>query len=133
MPNENEQTSSGVKINRGKLGSISLYEVTEDELDLLERGSPNSTYLNFAIGLFSVGISFFVSIFSTKIDDIKVYVVFWVVALITTIGGVVLFVVWRQANKATESVIQRIKNRLSLPSATTNTAQPITSQDTENG
>jgi len=70
MPNENEQ-STGVKINRGKLGSISLYEVTEDELNILERGSPSSTYLNFSIGLLSIGISFFISIFSTKIDDLK--------------------------------------------------------------
>ncbi len=118
MPNQNEQTSSGVKINRGKLGSISLYEVTEDELNLLERGSPASTYLNFSIGLLSVGISFFLSIFSTKIDDIKIYVVFWVIALVTTIAGIVLFVVWRQANKSTENVIQRIKNRLATSSST---------------
>jgi|SRR3989344_3458678 len=118
MPNENEQTSSGVKINRGKLGSISLYEVTEDELNLLERGSPASTYLNFSIGLLSVGVSFFLSIFSTKIEDLKIYIVFWVIALVTTIAGIVLFVVWRQANKATENVIQRIKNRMATPSST---------------
>ena len=115
MPNENDQILSGVKINRGKLGSISLYEVTENELNLLERGSPASTYLNFSIGLSSVGISFLISIFSTKIENIKIYVVFWVVTLITIIAGVVLFVVWRQANKATENVIQRIKNRMTPP------------------
>lgn len=113
MPNENEQISGGVKINRAKLGSISLYDVTEDELSLLERGSLASTYLNFAIGLLSIGISFFISIFSTKIEDIKVYVVFWVIALVTTIGGIILFVVWRQVNKSAENVIQRIKNRMS--------------------
>ena len=127
MPNENEQTSSGVKINRGKLGSISLYEVTEDELNLLERGSPASTYLNFSIGLLSVGVSFFLSIFSTKIEDLKIYVVFWVIALVTTIAGIVLFVVWRQANKATENVIQRIKNRMATPSSTNSVAS---TQDT---
>src|SRR3989344_4456307 len=125
MPNENEQISSGVKINRAKLGSISLYDVTEDELSLLERGSPASTYLNFAIGLLSIGISFFISIFSTKIEDIKVYVVFWVIALVTTIGGIILFVVWRQANKSAENVIQRIKNRMSPVASSSSAAPPI--------
>ncbi|OGI88017.1 hypothetical protein A2906_02975 [Candidatus Nomurabacteria bacterium RIFCSPLOWO2_01_FULL_37_25] len=129
MPNENEQISSGVKINRAKLGSISLYDVTEDELSLLERGSPASTYLNFAIGLLSIGISFFISIFSTKIEDIKVYVVFWVIALVTTIGGIILFVVWRQANKSAENVIQRIKNRMS-PITPDSNITPIVEQET---
>lgn len=129
MPNENEQ-STGVKINRGKLGSISLYEVTEDEFNTLERGSPSSTYLNFSIALLSIGTSFFISIFSTKIDEIKTYVVFWVVALITTIVGIVLFFVWRQSNKVTENVTQRIKNRLSPPKATT-TVQPTNTQQAE--
>ena len=127
MPNENEQISGGVKINRAKLGSISLYDVTEDELSLLERGSPASTYLNFAIGLLSIGISFFISIFSTKIEDIKVYVVFWVIALVTTLGGIILFVVWRQANKSAENVIQRIRNRMS-PTAPNSSAAPATEQ-----
>lgn len=130
MPNENEQ-STGVKINRGKLGSISLYEVTEDELNILERGSPSSTYLNFSIGLLSIGISFFISIFSTKIDDLKVYAVFWIIALVTTIAGIVLFVVWRQANKATENVIQRIKNRLNSMQSVTTTVQPAPTQQVE--
>jgi len=129
MPNENEQISSGVKINRAKLGSISLYDVTEDELSLLERGSPASTYLNFAIGLLSIGISFFISIFSTKIEDIKVYVVFWIIALVTTIGGIILFVVWRQANKSAENVIQRIKNRMS-PITPDSNITPIVEQET---
>ena len=130
MPNENEQ-STGVKINRGKLGSISLYEVTEDELSLLERGSPASTYLNFAIGLLSIGISFFISIFSTKVDDIKIYVVFWVIALVTTIAGVILFVVWRQANKSAENVIQRIKNRMSPTPASSTDSTQVSAQQTE--
>jgi len=129
MPNENEQISSGVKINRAKLGSISLYDVTEDELSLLERGSPASTYLNFAIGLLSIGISFFINIFSTKIEDIKVYVVFWIIALVTTIGGIILFVVWRQANKSAENVIQRIKNRMS-PITPDSNITPIVEQET---
>jgi len=130
MPNENERFND-IKINRGKLGSISLYEITKDELNILERGSPSSTYLNFSIGLLSIGISFFISIFSTKIDDMKVYVIFWTTALVTTIAGIVLFVVWKQANKATENVIQRIKNRLNSEQVTTTAVLPTSAQQVE--
>lgn len=112
MANENEQSTT-VKVNRGKLGSISLFEITEDELDTLERGSPSSTYLNFAIGLLSLGISTFGSIFLTDIQNLKVYVVFWVVALVATIGGIILLVVWHQASKDTQTAIKKIRNRLS--------------------
>lgn len=107
-PNNN---NSDIEINRGRLGSITVYDVTEDELEILENGSPNSIYLNFAIGLTSIGVSFFITIFATEIKNIKTYVVFWVIAVITTLAGVVLFVVWRRSNKGMKNVIKRIRDR----------------------
>lgn len=56
---------------------------------------------------------------------------FWVIALVTTIAGIVLFVVWRQANKATENVIQRIKNRLNSMQPVTTTVRPAPTQQVE--
>lgn len=110
----NEKSSDEISVTRGRLGSISVYDVTSDELDILEHGSPNSTYLNFAIALIPTGISFFISIFSTKIEDIKIYNVFWIVALVCTLGGLVLLGVWWKTNKASQSVIQRIKDRIQV-------------------
>jgi len=135
MPGEVEQSSDGVRVNRAKLGSISVYEITEDELDLLERGSPNSTYFNFAIALLSISISFLISVFSTTIESIKVYAVFWIVALVTLILGSVLLLVWWRASKGIKSIFKRIRERMaptnSIIEAETEQEIPETEGQTE--
>ena len=67
-----DDTSTGQNeptILRGKVDSLSLYEITDFELDVLEKGSPNSIYLNFSIFLLSVGFSFLAALFSTDIQS----------------------------------------------------------------
>lgn len=108
----NEKTLDEIPVTRGRLGSISVYEVTADELDILEHGSPNSTYLNFALVLIPTGVTFFISILSTKIEDTRVYLLFWVLALVTTIIGAVLLIVWLKTNKDSYNVMTRIKSRI---------------------
>ena len=43
-----------VIINKGKLSFLNIYEITEDELEKLETGGSESTFLNFAIFTISV-------------------------------------------------------------------------------
>ena len=38
-------------VRRGRVDSVDLYEVKENELELLEKGSPASLQLNFSIFL----------------------------------------------------------------------------------
>ena len=47
--NNSSSGEIGPKIKRGRYDSLELFEVSESELTIIERGSPSSTYLNFAI------------------------------------------------------------------------------------
>lgn len=99
-----------VQIKRGKFDSISLYEVTEEELNTLETGE-SSLELNFAIALFSATLTLVVSIFTTTSTDL-VLGIFVVCALLFAILGVYFIIKWWKNKGRVEQTFQKIKNRL---------------------
>ena len=61
------------KIVRGQVDSLSLFEITDYELELLEQGTPNSIYLNFAIFFISVAASFFATLMTLTIKSQNIF------------------------------------------------------------
>lgn len=47
--NSDYPNDSYVKVRRGKVESVDLYEIKDSELDILEQGTPATLQLNFAI------------------------------------------------------------------------------------
>src|SRR5712691_5369656 len=93
------------------MGTITIYHVSEDELRLIEAGGPSSVYLNFAIGLLSVGVSFGTNLALAEIKSLRVYLAFVVVTVISLLAGLVLLVLWRRESKASRTTIQTIRGR----------------------
>ena len=59
-----------IRIVRGGLDSIELYDVTGDELEVLEKGEPNAALKDFGLVLISICVSFAISIFTfDKAED----------------------------------------------------------------
>lgn len=108
-----ENTSIGeIKIVRGKVDSLSLYEITDNELETLEKGSPSSTYLNFSIFLLSVGFSFLVCLLTVKTESMKIYATFMIFTVIGILVGIILLVLWYRERRSMSEVIKRIKDRI---------------------
>lgn len=99
-----------VQVKRGKFDSISLYEVTEEELNTLEVGE-SSLELNFAIALFSAALTLVVSIFTTQTTDL-VLGIFIVCSIMFAILGVYFVVKWKRNKGRVERTFCRIKDRL---------------------
>ncbi len=60
MISENSSSSEFLPaIRRARIDNLTIYEISDAELNILERGSPDSIYLNVAIALISSAISFF--------------------------------------------------------------------------
>lgn len=101
-----------VRIVRGRVDSLSLYEITETELDTLEKGSPYSVHLNFGIFLLTLGFSFFVSLVSANAPSLAVLVVFVVLAVVGIVGGSFLLILWYNAKGEMTDIVKKIRQRI---------------------
>lgn len=99
-------------IRRVPLGTLQVYEITEDELEALERATPESLYLNLAIFTGSVFLSFVVSLSTTTISGTATLVFFWVVTVCTFLSAVTFSLLWKQATRSANSVARRIRGRV---------------------
>jgi len=112
--NQAEKSEGAVRLRviRGPVDSLSLYEITDHELDILEEGSPSSTFLNFAILFSSVGVSFLVALLTIAIESIYVFSVFVIVTIVGVGASVVLFVLWYRTRSKVRDLCKRIRARV---------------------
>ena len=104
--------SNDLQIRRGRFDSLVLYEITDDELILLEKGSPSSTFLNFSIFFFTMGLSFLISLLaSTNLDD-RTFLIFLVSSMLGLSLGGLLLVYWLRSGREVVGVCKKIRKRL---------------------
>jgi hypothetical protein len=100
-------------VRRGRVDSVNLYEVKENELDILEKGSPTSIYLNFAIFLLSIAFSSIAALCTTTTFKYAiVQTIFVVVAVVGILIGVLLILLWNRGRKNISDVIKTIRDRI---------------------
>jgi hypothetical protein len=108
-----DQAERSVNITRGLVDSLTFYEVTEDELEILENGPTSTIYLNVSIALLSVGISTLTSmVLNSVFPNVYVFAGFLVVTIVSLILGIVFAIVWYRSRGSYATTITRIKNRL---------------------
>ncbi len=103
-------------INRAKLNSLDIYEITDDELERLERGGSDTTFLNFAIFTISVAASFIVSLFTIKIESDRIYIAFLTTIILGFLAGAILLILWWKSRRSTKGLVKKIKDRMNKES-----------------
>ncbi len=99
-------------IRRARISTLIIYEISDSELDTIARGSPASIYLNLAIFLLTVFISFLITLLTTPPSPNRMFTVFLVIAAISFVGGFTLLCLWVHRYRSTTKMIDTIKNRL---------------------
>lgn len=101
-----------IRVNRGRMDSITVYDVTDQELRELERGGDGGLYLNFALSLASIAISFLIALATTTISSDRQFTVFVVIAIVSLVAAAVLLVVWWNCRKSVRQLVTAIKARI---------------------
>lgn len=113
QPSTNINSDKAINVRRGRVASVDLFEVKENELEILEKGSDGNLLLNFSIAFFSIACSALFTFFATSKFVKPIYetliLIFIVVGLV---AGIILFIFWRIGRKTVEEVIVTIKNRI---------------------
>jgi hypothetical protein len=99
-------------VRRARIDRLNIYEVSDTELQILERGSPESLFLNFAILLLSVSASFLVALVTTDISSPRTFAVFVIVTIVGFIIGALLLALWAWHRRSTVTVLQQIRRRM---------------------
>ena len=99
-------------IQRIPLNKLRIFEISETELEALERGSPESIYLNLAIAVLSVAISFIIALATTKIDNDRMFYVFVIVAVVGGIAGITFGLLWLVSRRSLKNVSAEIRSRI---------------------
>lgn len=112
-PPGEKQSDDNVKIKRGRVDSLSIYEVSDSELTTLERGSTNSIFLNFSIFLLSIAISFLIALLTANFQDKAVIqTIFIVLTVVGFLGGSFLLLFWYRKRDDFKITIQKIRERM---------------------
>ena len=102
----------GLTVNVGKLNSLNIYEVTEDELEKLETGGSDPIFLNFAIFSISVALSFLITLLTTKIDSSRIFIIFLVVTIMGFFAGFILLILWWRSRRSVKDLVKKIRDRI---------------------
>ena len=121
--------TSSIRKNTGAVASLTCYEITEDELDVLARGLPSSNLKDFGIAALSSGLSFLGGMLGLSCEPAACarFSVLLALSLSGIAIGVVLLLVWKWTKSGGEPLLIRIRSRLIQAVAVT----PVDRQNTE--
>jgi hypothetical protein len=126
MPENESIEGVNPRIRRGRVDSLTIYEITESELETLENGSPASLHLNFSIFFISTAISFLTALLTTTIANIRVYCFFVVVMVVSFALGIILGVLWFRERKSATLLSKKIRQRVPPESVNENPDEDMT-------
>ena len=111
-PAQSTRAGATIPLRRGIIDSVTVFEVSEYELEVLQTGDPNSIKLNLAIALLSVAISFFATVLTVKMVNIYTFITFIIILVGGFIAGLILLALWWRGRKGVLEVVKKIKARL---------------------
>jgi hypothetical protein len=120
QPENEQQIVSSPPLRVAQLGELNAYVVYEHELDNLEKldndltqDPPESVYLNFALFLFPISLSFLITLLTTTIRSNRLYELFVTTSLLTFIISLVLLALWLRDRRTYRKIRQKLlKSRL---------------------
>lgn len=99
-------------IRRARLDNLTIYEISEAELNTLEKGSPDSIYLSISIALLSAALAFLGSALITKIESNVVMFLFIAFIVVGFVVGGVLLLLWFKSRSSVSDCVESIRRRL---------------------
>lgn len=118
-----------LRVRRGRVASVDLYEIKDNELDLLEHGSPSGIYMNFGIFLLSISFSAIATLCTTtQFKYARAETMFMIISVVGLLVGILLMILWWRLRKSISATIRQIRDRIPqepLPSDETEEASPV--------
>ena len=99
-------------IRRARLQRLTIYEVEESELGILERGSLDSIFLNVAIALLAMSVSLSATLLTAQFTSDRAWILFLVITVVGYVAGVIMLLVWWRGRISVSACARNIRQRL---------------------
>jgi len=99
-------------IHRVRLDKLRIFEITEAKLEALERGSPESIFLNLGIAVLSTAISISVALTTTRTDSDRTFYAFVIVTSVGYVAGITFGLLWFISRRSLKNVSAKIRSRI---------------------
>lgn len=130
LPRDVENGTS-LPVRRGRVGSVDLYEITDSELDTLEKGSPANMQLNFAVFLLAVAFAAIIALCTAEFNNQTIEIAFIVVSVVGILLGLYFLISCFRNHTSTKTICSKIRNRISSPEVKASKSGEMQSQDTD--
>jgi hypothetical protein len=94
------------------LERLTIFEVSESELDTLEKGSPDSIYFNISIFLISSALSLITALLTSTPKWPIIQTIFLIIIIVGLIMGGILLILWIRSRCSISKCVKTIRNRL---------------------
>ena len=115
MESPTKPESIGPQIVYVPYGELKIYPVSEQELEAIERGGPESIFSSIGIACITTAISLTAALAMTEISSSRIFIIFTVITVIGYLASVVLGLLWWNASRSKKNIIKTIRERLSRP------------------
>ena len=109
---QEQKDPAPLHVRRGRVDSVDLYEVKDNELELLERGSPASIQLNFAIFLYSLAFASLTTLITATFNKTIYQTIYVVVTVVGFILGTYFLIMWNKARGSIAEIVKTIRARI---------------------
>ena len=110
---QNRATSDFVPaIRRARLDNLTIYEVSDGELEIIARGSPDSIYLTISVALLTLSVSLLGSLLLTEIKSNAVLFSFIALVVVGFVVGGILLILWKRSSSSVAVCVAAIRRRL---------------------
>jgi hypothetical protein len=104
--------SKPLRVRRGRVESVDLYEIKDSELDSLEKGTPGELQLNFAVFLLSLAFAAVSSLFTATFPNKAIETLYIITTVVGLLGGLYLLIAWWGTKSTVKSLCKRIRERI---------------------
>ena len=104
--------SKPLRVRRGRVESVDLYEIKDNELDALEKGTPAELQLNFAVFLLSIAFGAISSLFTASFPNKTIETIFIVIGVSGILIGAYLLIAWSRTRSTVKVLCQLIRERI---------------------
>ena len=114
MNKSNNGNGENLPVKRARVSSVVLYDVKEEELQILEKGSEATIHLIFSIFFLSSALNSLGVLLSVNLLPGVTKGVFILILILGVVIGLYLLLLWQASKKSITNVANTIRSRLEL-------------------